>query len=64
VGLYSPLLQQLFFGFRVPYFQGECLMIGVLLGVVPEIDPASATAALALLIGSTLMLRDRFLPRR
>jgi len=39
-------------------------MISVLLGVVPEIDPASATAALALLIGSTLMLRDRFLPRR
>lgn len=36
----------------------------ILLGVVPEIDPASASAALALLVGATMMLRDRFLPCR
>ncbi len=36
----------------------------VVLGIVPEIDPASASAALALLFGTTMMLRDRFLPRK
>jgi hypothetical protein len=39
-------------------------ILGVVLGIVPEIDPASASAALALLFGATMMLRDRFLPKK
>lgn len=38
-------------------------LIPTLFAVVPEIDPASASAALALIIGSTMMLRDKFLSR-
>ena len=51
---------------RIPFtFLGVRLMSLIsILGVVPEIDPASASAALALLVGTTMMLRDRFLPRR
>ncbi|QEG36003.1 hypothetical protein Pr1d_33120 [Bythopirellula goksoeyrii] len=35
--------------------------ICAIFAIVPEIDPASASSALALLIGTTLVLRDRYL---
>jgi uncharacterized protein (TIGR03382 family) len=59
---------------RLKSMMGRCLGLLLLVsgmatvafgqvGTTPEIDPASATSALALLTGAALLARDRYLRR-